>query len=93
MLSSENCPFDYKPDRFYTLEAFEAFNDWLKTNDFVINDTPVSHFERNSDGRLVPIPQRPIEKEVIVGEIFGQLRDWKQPHRAEWSSYHIARRI
>jgi len=76
MLSSEDCPIDYKPDRFYTLKEFAAFNDWLKTHEFIIDDIPISHFERESDGRLLPMPQVPIEKEGPVGEIFGQLRDW-----------------
>jgi Uma2 family endonuclease len=81
MFSPEDCPIDYKPDRVYTLEAFAAFNDWLKTHEFSIADTPISHFERESDGRLVPMPQFPIEKEGAVGEIFGQLRDWNNDIR------------
>ena len=76
MLSSENCPIDYKPDRFYTLKAFLAVNDWLKTHELIIDGIPISSFERESDGRLVPIPPVPIEEESAVGEIFGQLRDW-----------------
>lgn len=52
-ITIDDCPIDYKPDRFYTLKAFEAFNDWLKsvkTHEFIINDIPISHFERESDG-------------------------------------------
>jgi hypothetical protein len=60
-MPSEDCPIDYKPDRFYTFEAFVAFNDWLKTHEFIIDGILVSHFERESNGRLVPMPHVPFE--------------------------------
>ena len=76
MVSSEDCPIDYKPNHFYTVEEFLALNDWLETHEFIIDDITISHFERESDGRLVPMPPVTLEKEAAVGEIFGQLRDW-----------------
>jgi hypothetical protein len=41
MLSSEDFPINYKPDRVYTLEALAAFNDWLKTHEFSVTDKPL----------------------------------------------------
>ena len=77
MPSSEDRPImDYQPDRSYSLEEFVKFNDWLETHEFVIEGIPISHFERESDGKLVPISPVPIEKEATVAEIAGQLRDW-----------------
>ena len=63
-------------DRTYSLEEFEKINDALKTNEFQINGTPVSHFDRDVKGHLVPMPQSPIQKELVVGEIFRQLANW-----------------
>src|SRR5205085_7869158 len=34
------------------------------------------HFELDSKGRLIPMPQTPIFKELAVGNIFGQLDRW-----------------
>ncbi len=68
--------FDYTPDRVYTLDEFEGFNSWLKTHDLVINEAPISHFERDAKGRLIPMPQTPIGREAAVSEITGQLRNW-----------------
>ena len=76
MVSSEDCPIDYEPNHFYTVEEFLALNDWLETHEFIVDGIPISHFERESDGRLVPIPPAVFIKEAAVGEIFGQLRDW-----------------
>ncbi|KAL1924423.1 uncharacterized protein VTP21DRAFT_4077 [Calcarisporiella thermophila] len=67
---------NYRPDRVYTIEQFEKINDWLKTHALVIDKLPISHFEYDSKGRLIPMPQSPIRKELVVGEIFGQLRRW-----------------
>jgi hypothetical protein len=42
MLSlAEDFSIIYKPDRVYTLEAFAAFNDLLKTQEFSITDKPL----------------------------------------------------
>ncbi len=68
--------FDYTPDRVYTLNEFERFNDWLKTHDFVIDGTPVNHFERDTKGRLIPMPQTTLDKEPVVSEIARQVGDW-----------------
>ena len=76
MLSSKHSVFDYQPDRIYTFEEFEAVNDWLKTHELVIDNVPISHFELDSEGKLIPMPQTPIKKEAAVGEIVGQLRNW-----------------
>lgn len=76
MHSSEDCPIDYKPDHFYTLKEYEAFSDWLKTHDIIIDDIPIGQFERESDGRLVPMPLVPVAIAGPVGEIYGQLRKW-----------------
>ncbi|KAL1920698.1 uncharacterized protein VTP21DRAFT_1075 [Calcarisporiella thermophila] len=67
---------NYSPDRVYTIEQFEKINDWLKTHDIVIDGIPISHFERDLKGRLIPMPQSPISKEAVVAEILGQLRRW-----------------
>ena len=81
MVSSEDCPIDYEPNHFYTIEEFLALNDWLETHEFIVDGIPISHFERESDGRLVPIPPAVFIKEAAVGEIFGQLRDWNRNNR------------
>ena len=66
----------YDPDRTYSLKEFEKMNDFLKTHEVQINHTPISHFDRDYKGRLIPMPQTPIQKEVAVGEIFRQLANW-----------------
>lgn len=55
-----------------------AFNDWLETNDFIVDGVTISHFERKSDGRLVPIPHVVIGKEGPVAEILHQLQSWNK---------------
>jgi len=64
-------PVKYQKDRIYTFKQFELLNDWLKTNELVIDKTPINHFELDSKGRLIPIPQTPIFREAVVGNIFG----------------------
>lgn len=76
MSLSEDCPIDYKPDRSYTLEEFLKFNEWLETHEYIFEGIPISLFERESDGRLVPMPQVPIERESTVAEIAYQLKNW-----------------
>jgi len=68
--------FNYNPDRTYSLKEFEEINDFLKTHEVQIKDMPVSHFDRDSKGHLIPMPQTPIQIEVAVGEIFRQLLNW-----------------
>ena len=53
-----------------------ALNDWQETREFIVDDIPIRLFERESDGRFVPIPPAVISIEGPAGEIFGQLRDW-----------------
>jgi Uma2 family endonuclease len=68
--------FSYNPDRTYSLKEFEEINDSLKVREVQINGTPVSHFERDSKGHLIPMPQTPILREVVAGEILRQLANW-----------------
>src|SRR6266542_4763079 len=69
-------PVKYHPDHVYTFEQFELLNDWLKTNELVIDKTPISHFELDKKGRLIPLSQTPILKETAVANICGQLDRW-----------------
>ena len=64
------------PDRAYSLKEFEGINDSLKVHEVEIDGIPVSHFDRDEKGQLIPMPQTPILKEVAVGEIFRQLANW-----------------
>jgi Putative restriction endonuclease len=75
MFVTEDPPV-YKPDRTYTIKEFEAINNWLKTHDLTINDQPISHFDLDSQGKLIPVSQTPILREVAVGEILAQLANW-----------------
>jgi Uma2 family endonuclease len=68
--------FSYNPDRTYSLKEFEEINDSLKVREVQINGTPVSHFERDSKGHLIPMPQTPILREMAAGEILRQLANW-----------------
>jgi len=72
----KNPPVIYHPDHTYTFKQFEKLNDWLKTNELVIDKTPINHFELDSNGRLIPMPQTPYGKELAVGEIYAQVRNW-----------------
>jgi len=78
MLETEDPPINYHPDHTYTVEQFEEVNDWLKTHSLVIiiNEIPVSHFELDLKGRLIPIPHNPIFQEVVISEIARQLLNW-----------------
>ncbi|KAL1920699.1 uncharacterized protein VTP21DRAFT_1076 [Calcarisporiella thermophila] len=67
---------NYSSDRVYTIEQFEKINDWLETHDIVIDGIPISHFELDSKGRLIPMSQSPISKEAVVAEIIRQLTRW-----------------
>ena len=69
-------------DRHYTPKEFETINDWLKTNEVGLDDRSkkhfpgsISHFDYIS-GYLVPMPQTPVQKEVVVLEIGRQLGSW-----------------
>ncbi|CAG8789307.1 9200_t:CDS:1, partial [Cetraspora pellucida] len=64
---------DFK--RTYTFEEFELINEQLKTHTLEIDGNPVDLFEFNK-GKLLPMPQSPINKEVIVHEISRQLGNW-----------------
>ncbi|CAG8769673.1 16454_t:CDS:2 [Cetraspora pellucida] len=64
---------DFK--RTYTFEEFELVNEQLKTRTLEIDGNPVDLFEFNK-GKLIPMPQNPVNKEAVAGEIFGQLRTW-----------------
>lgn len=66
----------YDPDKIYSLEEFEEMNDSLRIDAIKINGEPVSHFDRDSEGHLIPMPQTPIVKEAAAGEIFRQLANW-----------------
>ncbi|CAG8627474.1 4212_t:CDS:2 [Paraglomus occultum] len=69
-------PVKYHPDHIYTFKQFELLNDWLKTNELLIDNTPINHFELDKKGRLIPMLQTPIFKEATVGNIYGQLDRW-----------------
>jgi Uma2 family endonuclease len=73
---SEDCPINYQPNSCYSLETFIEFNEWLNAHEFVIDGNPISHFERNPDGTLLPVTQAPIEKEAAAAEILIQLGIW-----------------
>ena len=68
--------FDYTPDRVYSLQEFEELDHQLKTHGLLIDKIPVNHFERDSNGRLIPMPQVPVGKEAAVAEIVRQLSNW-----------------
>jgi Uma2 family endonuclease len=76
MSKTEKWTFKYDPDQTYTYEEFEDINDRLKTQDVEIEGTPISHFELDAKGRLIPMPQTPIQKEIAVGAIHGLLDRW-----------------
>ena len=76
MLELSTSPKKFDPNFQYTIEEFEELNDWLKTNDLIINNLPISHFERADDGHLLPIPLTPTQQEVAVVEIGSQLSNW-----------------
>ena len=69
-------PVEYQKDRIYTFEQFELLNDWLETNELVIDETPINHFEFDSKGRLIPTPQKPIFMALVVAEICAQVCKW-----------------
>ncbi|KAF9172312.1 hypothetical protein BGX21_003399 [Mortierella sp. AD011] len=69
-------PVEFDPARTYTFEEFSLLNDWLKTHTLVVENEPISHFEFDSNGRLIPMSQTSIRKEAIVAEITGQLANW-----------------
>jgi len=73
---NKNPPVIYHPEHSYTFEQFEELNDWLKTNELVIDEEPINHFELDSKGRLIPMPQTPYGKELAVEEIARQLGNW-----------------
>ena len=70
--------FLYKPNLTYSIETFESINNWLKTNSLQIDSTPVNGFERDSKGRLIPMPPAPLGKEIAVSEICRQLSTWNR---------------
>ena len=69
-------------DRAYTFNEFEIINDQLKNRSLKIEldnssePVPVNHFQLNKSGKLVPMPQSPITKELAVMEIARQLGNW-----------------
>jgi len=76
MHSSEDCPIVFQPGRQYSVEEFLSLNDWLKSHEFVFEGNLISHFERNQDKTLSPIPAVTMEKEGVVAEIIFQLEYW-----------------
>ena len=74
--------FLYNPVDHYSFETFDAINDWLNTNALEIDGSPISYFERNSEGRLIAMLQTPIKKEAAVTEIGRQLANWNM-HTAQ----------
>ena len=69
-------PIEYDKNRTYTLKEFEVLNDWLKTHELVIEGEAIHGFELDSTGKLIPVPQTPIFKKIVVGEIARQLGNW-----------------
>ncbi|KAF9347880.1 hypothetical protein BGX26_000671 [Mortierella sp. AD094] len=69
-------PIEYNPKVTYSFEQFEVLNNWLKTHELVIDKVPISHFELEETGKLIPMPQTPIYKEVVVAEIARQIGAW-----------------
>ncbi|CAG8652527.1 16667_t:CDS:2, partial [Acaulospora morrowiae] len=67
-------------NRTYTLEEFEIISDQLKNRSLEIKVdselVPISHFELDKSGKLVPMSPTPIFKEVAVVEIYAQIRNW-----------------
>ncbi|KAF8976746.1 hypothetical protein BGZ46_007990 [Entomortierella lignicola] len=76
MTATTDPPVKFDPTRTYTFDEFNLLNDWLKTHTLVIEKEPISHFELDSKGRLIPMLQTPIRKEVVVAEIARQLGSW-----------------
>ncbi|CAG8724172.1 1822_t:CDS:2 [Acaulospora morrowiae] len=62
--------------RTYTFEEFEFINKQLETRTLEINGQPVSLFDLDKNGKLVPMPQATHCMEVTVAEIVRQLGDW-----------------
>ncbi|RIB16092.1 hypothetical protein C2G38_2190893 [Gigaspora rosea] len=56
-------------DRSYTLEEFEFINDHLKTCTLEIDGQPINLFELDKNGKLIPMPQSPYAREIVVAEI------------------------
>ena len=75
---TQNPPIKYGKGRTYSTEEFELLNGWLKTHELVIEGTTVSHFELNSRGNLIPVPQTPI---LTVSEITWQFCQWNTQTR------------
>ncbi len=59
--------------RNYTLKEFEYINDQLKNHTLKFDEKPVNLFKPDENGHLVPMPQTPICRAVIVAEIAHQL--------------------
>ncbi|CAG8758902.1 23442_t:CDS:2 [Gigaspora margarita] len=64
---------DFK--RTYTFEEFELANEQLRTRTLEIDGNPVDLIEFNK-GKLLPMPQSPINMETVVHEISRQLGNW-----------------
>ncbi|CAG8616830.1 9302_t:CDS:2 [Cetraspora pellucida] len=79
MLKANNKKIDVNNlnlDRSYTLEEFEFINDQLKTRTLEIDGQPVNLFDLDKNGKLIPMPQSPYSREIVVAEIVRQLGDW-----------------
>ncbi|RIB16094.1 hypothetical protein C2G38_2038846 [Gigaspora rosea] len=63
-------------DRSYTLEEFEFINDQLKTRTLEIDGQPINLFELDKNGKLIPMPQSPYSRGIVVAEIVRQLCGW-----------------
>src|SRR5436305_7714890 len=60
-------------NHLYTFKEFEFINNELKTHTLVIDEKPISLFELNENGNLIPMPQSTISMEIVVAEIAHQL--------------------
>ena len=69
-------PPTYEKGRTYTVKEFEDLNRWLKTNELVVEGQALNSFDLDSTGKLIPVPQTPILKEVVVAKIVSQLTTW-----------------
>ena len=52
--------------------GIRTLNSWFKTHELVTEGTTISHFELDSRGNLILVPQTPILKELAVAEIIWQ---------------------
>jgi len=67
---------DLDLDHTYTLKEFEGINEQLKTRTLETGEEPVDLVELDASGKIIPMPQTPFCKEVVVAEIVRQIGNW-----------------